>query len=198
MDLKTAAKLAEMPITEFVALNPGHNRPVIKADTPVVIPAEKLETFQSNLETTRLPSHPVAGLHPQGRRPAGKGGAPFRHLPFRPEARQWPERQDQGQHRRPAASPLSGRAAPPGRGRRGAQAAQIALPEPAPRSKKFAKAGKGKAVVLARPAKGGKLAAKATGRATGKAVAKAAPAKIPCRQTGGPGELVAANHGRRT
>jgi len=50
MDVKTAARLANMPVDQFVALNPAHNRPVIKADTPVVIPADKLETFQNNLE----------------------------------------------------------------------------------------------------------------------------------------------------
>ncbi|MDR2788608.1 MAG: transglycosylase SLT domain-containing protein [Candidatus Accumulibacter sp.] len=50
IDVKLAAKLAEMPEEEFVALNPAHNRPVIKSDTPLVIPAEKLETFVSNLE----------------------------------------------------------------------------------------------------------------------------------------------------
>ena len=51
IDVKVAAKLADMPVQEFVALNPAHNRPVIKSDTPLVIPAEKLDTFQNNLET---------------------------------------------------------------------------------------------------------------------------------------------------
>ncbi|MBL8419626.1 MAG: transglycosylase SLT domain-containing protein [Dechloromonas sp.] len=55
MDVKTAARLANMPIDEFVALNPSHNRPVMKADTPVVLPAEKLATFQRNLEKTDEP-----------------------------------------------------------------------------------------------------------------------------------------------
>jgi membrane-bound lytic murein transglycosylase D len=50
IDVKLAAKLAEMPEEEFIALNPAHNRPVIKPDTSLVIPAEKLETFVSNLE----------------------------------------------------------------------------------------------------------------------------------------------------
>ena len=50
MDVKTAARLANMPVDEFLALNPAHNRPVMKADTPLVLPAEKLETFQNNLE----------------------------------------------------------------------------------------------------------------------------------------------------
>jgi membrane-bound lytic murein transglycosylase D len=55
IDIKTAARLAGMPVSEFVALNPGHNRPVITPDCPVVIPADKLETFQANLENHDAP-----------------------------------------------------------------------------------------------------------------------------------------------
>jgi len=55
MDVKVAAKLAEMPVDEFVALNPAHNRPIIKADTPLVLPAEKVERFRSNLESNDAP-----------------------------------------------------------------------------------------------------------------------------------------------
>lgn len=55
MDVKTAARLANMPVDEFVALNPAHNRPVMKADTPVVLPAEKLATFQNNLQSNDAP-----------------------------------------------------------------------------------------------------------------------------------------------
>ena len=55
MDVKTAARLANMPVDEFLALNPSHNRPVMKADTPVVLPANKLATFQSNLENHDAP-----------------------------------------------------------------------------------------------------------------------------------------------
>jgi membrane-bound lytic murein transglycosylase D len=55
MDVKTAARLANMPVDEFLALNPSHNRPVMKADTPVVLPAEKVATFQSNLENHAAP-----------------------------------------------------------------------------------------------------------------------------------------------
>jgi membrane-bound lytic murein transglycosylase D len=50
IDVKLAAKLAEVPEHEFIALNPAHKRPVILSDTSLVIPAEKLETFVSNLE----------------------------------------------------------------------------------------------------------------------------------------------------
>jgi len=49
MDTKTAARLANMPVDEFLALNPSHNRPVIQANSALVLPADKLETFHSNL-----------------------------------------------------------------------------------------------------------------------------------------------------
>ena len=50
MDVKVAAKLAEMPVNEFVALNPAHNRPLIKADIPIVLPSDKVDVFMANLE----------------------------------------------------------------------------------------------------------------------------------------------------
>lgn len=55
VDVKTAARLANMPLQEFMALNPSHNRPVIKGYTPMVIPTEKLQTFQDNLESNTAP-----------------------------------------------------------------------------------------------------------------------------------------------
>ena len=55
MDVKAAARLANMRVDEFVALNPANNRPVMKADTPVVIPADRMATFQSNLERHDAP-----------------------------------------------------------------------------------------------------------------------------------------------
>jgi len=55
IDVKKAAQLANMPLEEFMALNPAHNRPVIKADVPVVLPADKVSTFQSNLEAHDQP-----------------------------------------------------------------------------------------------------------------------------------------------
>ncbi|MBK7898350.1 MAG: transglycosylase SLT domain-containing protein [Azonexus sp.] len=55
IDIKTAARLAGMPVNEFLALNPAHNRPVITPDSQVVIPADKLETFQANLESHAAP-----------------------------------------------------------------------------------------------------------------------------------------------
>ena len=52
IDLRLAAKLAEMPVDEFVALNPGFNRPLIpgSSDARIVLPADKVEAFHANLE----------------------------------------------------------------------------------------------------------------------------------------------------
>jgi membrane-bound lytic murein transglycosylase D len=52
IDIKLAAKLAEMPVEEFVALNPAFNRPIIPAsvNARMVLPADKVEVFHANLE----------------------------------------------------------------------------------------------------------------------------------------------------
>ena len=52
IDVQLAAKLAEMPVEDFVALNPGFSRPVIRASvTPrIVLPADKVDVFRENLE----------------------------------------------------------------------------------------------------------------------------------------------------
>ena len=54
IDVKLAAELADISMEEFLALNPGHNRPVILQDNASVLllPVDKLETFQTNLEKT--------------------------------------------------------------------------------------------------------------------------------------------------
>jgi membrane-bound lytic murein transglycosylase D len=51
IDLDLAAKLAEMPVEEFVALNPGHNRPVVTAAhaPQLVLPSDRAEAFLQNL-----------------------------------------------------------------------------------------------------------------------------------------------------
>ena len=50
MDLSTAAKLAEMSLEEFVALNPGYNRPVItREDSLLLVPIDRAETFRLRL-----------------------------------------------------------------------------------------------------------------------------------------------------
>lgn len=55
IDVKVAARLANMPVDEFVALNPAHNRPVIKAESKLVLPAEKVTTFWDNLKAYAQP-----------------------------------------------------------------------------------------------------------------------------------------------
>lgn len=51
IDVRLAAKLAEMTVEEFVALNPGFSRPVIRAElTPrIVLPADRVDVFHENL-----------------------------------------------------------------------------------------------------------------------------------------------------
>ena len=52
IDVRLAAKLAEMPVDDFIALNPGFNRPLIPTslDSRIVLPADKVDVFRSNLE----------------------------------------------------------------------------------------------------------------------------------------------------
>jgi membrane-bound lytic murein transglycosylase D len=70
IDVSLAARLAEMPVADFIALNPGFSRPYIRAAvTPrIVLPADKVDIFHDNL--TRLGGkslvswktyHPVKG-----------------------------------------------------------------------------------------------------------------------------------------
>jgi len=51
IDIKVAAKLAELPVEEFKALNPQFNRPVITggADTQILLPQSNAEKFKQNL-----------------------------------------------------------------------------------------------------------------------------------------------------
>lgn len=63
IDVRLAAQLAEMPVDDLIALNPALNRPVISGPHTqiLVLPADRGETFQRNLEgwdkplTTWLP-----------------------------------------------------------------------------------------------------------------------------------------------
>jgi membrane-bound lytic murein transglycosylase D len=51
IDVALAAKLAEMPVEEFIALNPGFSRPLIRSEvaTRIVLPADKVDVFHDNL-----------------------------------------------------------------------------------------------------------------------------------------------------
>ena len=57
IDVKVAAKLAEMPLDEFKFLNPGHNKPVIRAGEAerIVLPKHKVATFETNFENHDKP-----------------------------------------------------------------------------------------------------------------------------------------------
>jgi len=52
IDVQLAAKLAEMPVEEFMALNPGFNRPLIpvSVNSRIVLPADRVEVFRANLQ----------------------------------------------------------------------------------------------------------------------------------------------------
>ena len=57
MDVKIAAELAEMPLDEFLSLNPQHNRPVIAGadEATILLPYDKAELFAAKLELVRQP-----------------------------------------------------------------------------------------------------------------------------------------------
>ncbi len=57
IDVKLAAQFAEMPIEDFLALNPSHNRPVIRAENnqPILLPADRVERFHTNREAHNEP-----------------------------------------------------------------------------------------------------------------------------------------------
>jgi membrane-bound lytic murein transglycosylase D len=51
MDVDVAAKLAEMPLSDFKALNPSFNRPIIRGDhSPLLLPADHLAAFNANVK----------------------------------------------------------------------------------------------------------------------------------------------------
>jgi len=52
IDVKLAAELAEMPVEEFINLNPGFSRPLIRSAVAprIVLPADKVDIFQDNLQ----------------------------------------------------------------------------------------------------------------------------------------------------
>ena len=52
IDVQLAAKLADMTVDQFMALNPGFSRPLIRASvTPrIVLPADKVDIFHENLQ----------------------------------------------------------------------------------------------------------------------------------------------------
>ena len=68
IDVKIAAKLAEMPVEDFRELNPQFNKAVITGDrtTSILLPASKVEKFKANLSgwrsaLTQWSAHTVTG-----------------------------------------------------------------------------------------------------------------------------------------
>lgn len=62
MDIALAAKLAEIPLEEFIALNPAYSRPVMpdNANSPLVLPADKVQTYLANLESHEADDKPLS------------------------------------------------------------------------------------------------------------------------------------------
>jgi membrane-bound lytic murein transglycosylase D len=57
IDMRVAAKMADTPLEEFMSLNPGYSRPVIRADSEqtLLVPMEKADIFRANLENNNQP-----------------------------------------------------------------------------------------------------------------------------------------------
>jgi membrane-bound lytic murein transglycosylase D len=57
IDMRLAAKLADTPLDEFMSLNPGYSRPVIRANSEqtLLVPLDKADTFRANLENNNQP-----------------------------------------------------------------------------------------------------------------------------------------------
>ena len=100
MDVKRAAELAEMPLEEFLSLNPQHNRPVIAGadEYSILLPIDKAEMFAAKLELTdqplvswqayRLkPSETLPQVAAQVRHVGGDAARGQRHRPARARAR---------------------------------------------------------------------------------------------------------------
>jgi membrane-bound lytic murein transglycosylase D len=62
MDVALAARLAGIPMTEFFALNPAYNRPVMpdSANSPLVLPADKVQTYLDNLQDHEAQDKPLS------------------------------------------------------------------------------------------------------------------------------------------
>lgn len=52
IDVHVAARLAEMPVEEFIALNPGFSRPLIRSSEAkrIILPADRVVAFYDNLD----------------------------------------------------------------------------------------------------------------------------------------------------
>ena len=57
MDVSLAAKLANMPVDDFISLNPAYSKPVMRsgASTQLLLPVDKVNTFSTNLQNYNRP-----------------------------------------------------------------------------------------------------------------------------------------------
>jgi membrane-bound lytic murein transglycosylase D len=57
MDIAVAARLAEVPLDEFAALNPAYNKPLVagKGKPTLLLPVDKVDNFSLNLENYERP-----------------------------------------------------------------------------------------------------------------------------------------------
>jgi membrane-bound lytic murein transglycosylase D len=63
IDIAVAARLAEIPVEEFVSLNPAYHRPVInggQAGEELLLPVDKIGTFMANLERHEAQDKPLS------------------------------------------------------------------------------------------------------------------------------------------
>ncbi|MCF8178847.1 MAG: transglycosylase SLT domain-containing protein, partial [Sulfuritalea sp.] len=62
MDVALAARFAEIPLAEFIALNPAYSRPVMptESNSPLVLPTEKIQTFLDNLQIHEAQDKPLS------------------------------------------------------------------------------------------------------------------------------------------
>jgi membrane-bound lytic murein transglycosylase D len=62
IDVAVAARLANISVEEFVSLNPAYHRPVINGNQagPLVLPADKVDTFLANLERYEAEDRPLS------------------------------------------------------------------------------------------------------------------------------------------
>ena len=62
MDVATAAKLAEIPLDEFMALNPAYSHPIMpdNGSSSLVLPADRVSVFQANLEQHERQDKPLS------------------------------------------------------------------------------------------------------------------------------------------
>lgn len=63
IDVAVAARLAEIPVEEFVSLNPAYHRPVInggQAGEELLLPVDKIGTYMANLERHEAQDKPLS------------------------------------------------------------------------------------------------------------------------------------------